>query len=85
MMNMHYEKFIAVTFLLLGITSIMFSLVIVYFVNITALSVEAYVPPEEDTSSLNAVFGAGYLFGILEFVLGIVSLISAYMLLKKRK
>ncbi len=85
MAHERHEKFIAVTFLLLGITSVMFSLAIVYFVNITALSVEAFVPPEEDLSSLNAVFGTGYLFGILEFLLGIVSLISAYMLLKKVK
>ena len=78
------EKFIAITFILLGIASIMFSLVIVYFVNVTTSAAELLVPPEEDLSSLNAVFGAGYLFGLLEFLLGIVSLISAYTLLKKK-
>ena len=81
---MHNEKFITATFLLLGITSVMFSLAIVYFVNITALSVEAYAPPEEDLSSLNLIFTAGYLFAVLEFVLGIASLVSAYTLLKKK-
>ncbi len=84
MIIMSYEKFTVATFILLGITSVMFSLAIVYFVNITALSVEAFVPPEEDTSSLNFVFNAGYAFGVLEFLLGIVSLISAYTLLKKK-
>ena len=85
MIIMSYEKFTVATFILLGITSIIFSLAIIYFVNITVLSVEAYVPPGEDLSSLNLIFNAGYLFAVLEFVLGIVSLISAYTLLKKKK
>lgn len=79
-----HEKFVAITFILLGITSIMFSLAIVYFVNITAATAEAIVPPGEDLSSLNLLFGVGYLFGLLEFLLGAMSLISAYKLVKKK-
>ena len=79
-----HRRFVAATFILLGITSIMFSLAIFYFVNITASTVEALVPTGEDLSSLNIVFGAGYAFSVLEFLLGIASLSSAYMLLKKK-
>ncbi len=85
MIIMSYEKFTVATFILLGVTSIMFSLAIIYFVNITASAAEALVPLGEDLSSLNTVFVAGYLFGVLEFVLGIFALISAYMMLKKKK
>jgi hypothetical protein len=85
MIIMSYEKFTVATFILLGITSIIFSLAIIYFVNITALSVEALIPPGEDVTALNATFGVGYLFGVLEFALGITALISAYTMLKKKK
>lgn len=81
---MKHEKFVAATFLLLGIASVMFSLAIFYFVSITVSAAEALVPPGEDLSSLNTVFVAGYVFGVLEFLLGIVSLVSAYSLLKAK-
>ena len=80
-----HRKFVAATFVLLGVTSIIFSLAIIYFVNITAATAEAIIPPEEDVSSLNLAIGIGYVFGVLEFALGIVSLISSYMLLEKGK
>ena len=82
---MKHEKFVAATFLLLGIASVMFSLAIFYFVSITVSAAEALVPPGEDLSSWNTVFVAGYLFAVLEFVLGIFALISAYKLLKKQQ
>ena len=80
-----HRKFVAATFVLLGVTSIIFSLAIIYFVNITAATAEAILPPGEDVSSLNLAIGIGYVFGVLEFALGIVSLISSYMLLEKGK
>jgi len=82
---MRHEKFVATTFILLGVTSFLLSLAILYFVVITSASVEALIPPDEDVSTLNLVFGVGYLFALLEFLLGVVSIISAYKIMKKRR